>query len=96
LLATTQQYGCAWAIAEPVAIRVWGDATRWDRLVTLVERRMDRFERTFGIVMQSCLTTDEIELPYLTEQQVQQFKREIGRARKALAAFAARIEEMHG
>lgn len=95
LLAATQQYGRAWKIAEPVAIKVWGDAQRWDRLLTLADRRMEQFERTFGIVMQSCLTTDEIELPYLSAAKAKQFTDEISHARKALAAFASRIQEIH-
>lgn len=95
LLSTTQQCGRAWKIAEPVAIKVWGDAPRWDGLVTLADRRLARFEQTFAIVMQSCLTTDEIELPYLSPDQIDQFTQEISRARKALSAFSARIREMH-
>lgn len=92
ILATTLQYKWAWEVAEPVGIKVWGSDGRWLRLPTLAERRMEKFEQTFGIIMQSCLTTDEIEIPYPSAEQVKQFKTEINRARKALAAFAARIE----
>lgn len=95
LLATTQQYGRAWEIARPVAIKVWGDANRWERLVTLADRRAEQFERTFGIVIQSCLTTNEIELPYISAEKASQFNMEIARARRALAAFSDRIKEMH-
>lgn len=94
LLATTQQYGRAWEIAQPVAVKVWGDAARWERLTTLAARRIEQFERTFGIVLQSCLTTEEIDLPYLPTEQVNQFTKEIGRARRALAAFSDRIKEI--
>ena len=95
ILADTQNYNRAWEIAEPIAIKVWGEATRRDGLATLADRRIERFERTFGIVMQSCLASDEIELPYLTAAKANQFTKEINRARKALAAFAARIEGTH-
>jgi hypothetical protein len=95
LLAKTQQYGRAWEMAEPVALKVWGAGQRWERLTTLAERRLQRFEQTFAIVMQSCLTTDEIELPYLSSEQIDQFTKEINGARKALSVFAARIKEMH-
>lgn len=96
LLATTQQYGRAWEIAQPVAVKVWGNATRWEKLITLADRRVEQFERTFGIVVQSCLTTNEIQLPYLSAEKANQFTKEIARARQALAAFSNRIKEMHG
>ena len=96
ILVTTLQHTLAWKVAEPVAVKLWGDAPRWNQLATLAERRLDQFERTFGIVMQSCLTTEEVELPYLSAEQVRRFAREIGAARKALAAFASRMQEIHG
>lgn len=95
LMASTLQCARAWEIARPVAIKVWGESQRWDRLTTLADRRVEQFERTFGIVIQSCLTTDEIELPYLSPEQANQSTKEINRARRALAAFSDRIKEMH-
>ncbi len=95
ILKTTHQYTKAWEIAEPVAQRVWGTPQRGDRLLSLAGRRIEQFERTFGIVMQSCLTTDEVQLPYLSRQQSEECAKEIGRARKALAMFATRIQEIH-
>lgn len=95
ILVTTLQYTQAWEVAEPVALKFWGNA-RWDRITTLADRRMEQFERTFGIIMQSCLTTNEVELPYLSAEQVKQCTLEIERARKALATFSARIKEIHG
>lgn len=95
VLRTTLQYSKAWELAEPIATKVWGAATSGLRLTTLAERRLEQFERTFGIVMQSCLTTDEIDLPYLSAEQIRSVVREINRARRALAAFSTRIERLH-
>lgn len=95
LLATTAQVSQAWEIAQPVAVKVWGRDQRWDRPFTLADRRIEKFERTFGIVIQACLTTEEIELPYLSAEKVSQSIKEIAHARQALAAFSARIKETH-
>lgn len=95
VLRTTLQYSKAWELAEPIATKVWGAATSGLKLTTLAERRLEQFERTFGIVMQSCLTTDEIDLPYLSAEQIRSAVREINRARRALAAFSTRIERLH-
>lgn len=95
ILQATLQHTQAWEIVEPTAAKVWGTPARGTRLSGLAERRVERFEQTFGIVIQSCLTTEEVEVPYLSVEQVNQFTKEIHRARKALAAFASRIEEIH-
>lgn len=94
ILTTDLQCGRAWDVAESVANKVWG-ARRLDRVHGLAERRVEQFERTFGIIIQSCLTAEEVELPYLSAEQAKQCVRQITEARRALAAFSARIREMH-
>lgn len=95
ILTTTLQYKAAWEIVEPVTLKVWGAPSRGMRLIGLTERRVEQFKRTFGIVIQSCVTTEEVEVPYLSVEQVNQFTKEIGRARQALAAFSDRLKEIH-
>lgn len=95
ILKTTHEYMKAWEVAKPVAQRMWGTTHTGERLLSIAGRRMERFKAAFGIVMQSCLTADEVQLPYLSKQQSEECAKEIIRARKALAVFATRIQEIH-
>lgn len=93
-LSSTLQLQRSWEIVEALAARVWGDGTRFN-LTAIADKRLDQFERTFGIIMQTCTTTDEVELPYLTADRAKKALRQIGSARSALARFADRIKEIH-
>lgn len=94
MLTTTFRVGPAYEVAEPVANRVWGEGSKID-IVNAHAKRMARFELSFGIVMQSCMTTDQVDLPYLSADQVKKALRQIGSARGALKKFADRIKEIH-
>jgi hypothetical protein len=95
LLVTAGQWGRAWEIAEPLAKKVWGEG-RKDGLLFIADKRLEQFERSFGIVMQSCLTTEEIDLPYISADRAKKAFDEIRAARSALLRFAERIKEIHG
>lgn len=88
------QISAAWDVAAPLAERVWGEGKK-DGLLGLAAKRLDQFERSFGIVIQACMTTDEIELPYLSAEQAAKAARQIGAARGALERFAKRIKGIH-
>jgi len=94
LLVSTLQWSRAWEIAEPLVVRVWGAGVRHS-LLDIESARLDRFERTFGIVMQACMTTDEIDLPYLSADRVKKAVQQISGARGALKKFAGRLKEIH-
>lgn len=94
LMVSTRQWSGAWEIAEPLANRVWGDNTK-QGFIGIPKKRLDQFEHSLGIVMQACMTTDEIELPYLTADRAKKAARQISAARGALERFAARIKEIH-
>lgn len=94
LLISTGQWGKAWELVEDLAARMWGDG-RKEGLLNIAGKRLEQFDRTLGIVMQACVTTDEIELPYLSADRVKQALRQIGAARGALSRFADRIKEIH-
>lgn len=80
-------------IIEPVALKVWGKskAPRADR----EQARIDQFEVAFGILLQTCATTEELDLPYLSADRAKKALRQIGAARGALQRFADRIKEIH-
>lgn len=80
-------------IIEPVALKVWGKskAPRADR----EQARIDQFEVAFGILLQTCATTEELDLPYLSADRAKKALRQIGAARSALQRFADRIKEIH-
>ena len=94
LVVETGKWATAWEMAEPLANRVWGEGNKYD-LLSIAAKRLDRFELSFGIVMQACMTTDEINLPYLTADQAKDAVKQIGKARAALLRFAERIKEIH-
>jgi hypothetical protein len=94
ILVTTLQWGAAWEIAEPLAVRMWGEGTKYD-LPNIAGKRLEKFERSFGIVLQGCMTTGEIDLPYLSPEDAKSAIRRIGQARGALARFAERIKDIH-
>ena len=94
VLVNTGLWGHAWEIAEPLASKVWGEGRR-DGLLGIPAKRLDQFERSFGIVMQACMTTDEIDLPYLTAFHAKIAVKEIRAARIALQRFADRIKRVH-
>lgn len=93
-LVETRQWATAWEMAEPLATKVWGEGRR-DNLRLIAERRNEQFERSFGILLQTCMTTDEVDLPYLTADRVAKALRQIGQARGALQRFADRIKDIH-
>ena len=95
MLTQDQQIGPAWELVEPLAKRVFGSNKYWNNLLGLAEKRLSAFERSFGIVVQSCVTTDEIEVPYLSAEDAKKTIQQIGKARGALARFADRIKEIH-
>ena len=95
VLASTLQWARAWEMLEPVSVKFWGTAYRVGGLSVIANKRLDRFENTFAIIMQACMTTDEVEVPYLSAERVQRADLEITRAQKALRAFAARLKEIH-
>lgn len=78
---------------EPIAAKVWGKskAPRADR----EQARIDQFEVAFGILLQTCATTEELDLPYLSADRAKKALRQIGAARGALQRFADRIKEIH-
>ena len=78
---------------EPIAAKVWGKskAPRADR----EQARVDQFEVAFGILLQTCATTEELDLPYLSADRAKKALRQIGAARSALQRFADRIKEIH-
>lgn len=83
-------------IIEPVAVKVWGTGRlngrpRPDREPS----RLSQFEKSFGILIQTCLTTDEVDLPYLTADRAKIAAKEIRAARIALQRFADRIKGIH-
>lgn len=95
LVRETQQVSAAWEVAEPLAVRVWGEGKRVD-LLNMAEKRLERFERSFGIILQTCMTTNEVDLPYLSADRAKKAIRDISTARGALLRFAERIKEIHG
>lgn len=78
---------------EPIAAKVWGKskAPRADR----EQARVDQFEVAFGILLQTCATTEELDLPYLSADRAKKALRQIRAARGALQRFADRIKEIH-
>lgn len=78
---------------EPIAAKVWGKskAPRADR----EQARVDQFEVAFGILLQTCATTEELDLPYLSADRAKKALRQISAARGALQRFADRIKEIH-
>jgi hypothetical protein len=95
ILRDTLQLGTAWEPVEKLAERVWGSERRLG-LLNITSKRLEQFERSLGIVIQACLTTDEINLPYLSDDRAKKAVREISSARSALLRFAQRIKEIHG
>lgn len=94
LLVETRQWGNAWEVAEPLAIKVWGAGNRTG-LLEIIAKRLDKFELSFGIVIQTCVTTNEIDLPYLSADRAKKALQQIGKARGALERFAQSIKEIH-
>ncbi len=84
----------AWEIAEPVAEKVWGKNWSKHRLVDYADKRMERFAHSFDILIQTCLTTDQVDIPYLSTTQIAGAKRSIAKAKRALHVFEARIKEI--
>lgn len=94
-LSIDMQLGRAQKLVEPVANKVWGEG-RGGGVRSIEGRRLERFEHAFGIVMQVCLTTDEIDIPYLSADRAEKAVEQISAGRAALLLFAQRIKEIHG
>lgn len=95
VLVATRQPGRAWEIVEPIGKRLWGSGSRWEGLTSIAGKRLDKFEATIGVITQVCLSAEEVELPYLSAEQVKKFTYEIGRARGALARFTSTMKGIH-
>lgn len=95
ILQETLQLTAAWPPVEKLAERVWGEGNRLG-LLNITAKRLERFELSFGIIMQSCLTTNEVDLPYLSADRAAKAVKQITAARSALLRFSERIKEIHG
>lgn len=91
----TKRVNDPWSLVEPIINRVWGNSGTSGSRIATENARMDRFEIAFGILMQGCATTGEIDLPYLSEDRAKKAIKQIGTARSALLKFADRIKRIH-
>ena len=91
----THRVADAWLLIERIAGLFWGKGLGKSRDIAEANRN-EQFERSFGILIQTCLTTEEVELPYLTAERAAEAIRQLSAARSALLRFADRIKEIHG
>lgn len=82
-------------LVNPVAVKVWGAKRDTRPRADREPARLDQFEHAFGIVMQTCATAADLDIPYLPADQIKARVREIKNARRHLLVLLTRMEEFH-
>lgn len=95
LLNETQRVGDPWVMIEAIAAKVWGAGQDSSPRAVREEKRIEQFEHRFGIIMQSCMTGAELDLPYLSVDRAKKAGREINAARRHLSDLLNRIKGVH-
>lgn len=95
MLNRSEQIGDAWALAQPVAERVWGAGRDTMQRQAREAQRVDRFEHALGIVLQSCAAAAELDLPYLPVDRFRRAVADLRMARRSLLELMERMEGFH-
>jgi hypothetical protein len=91
---TTNRIADAYERVEPIVDRVWGVRRGGPRSV-IEANRIANFERAFGVVIQACSGSADIEIPYLSSARATEAISEIKEAERKLRTLRGRIEEIH-
>lgn len=95
-LNETKRMWGPWALVEPIAEKMWGQARRsGPDLDEIAQRRLTKFDYAFGILMQACEDGAALEIPYLSEARAKEATDQLSAAIAQLRTLQKHIKEVH-
>lgn len=80
---------------EHIVQRIWGGAKDRKGKGDAEKRRLGAFERAYGVIITTCASAAQIDVPHLSPDRAREAVRALGEAAANIRLLRAKIEEIH-